>query len=126
VGRSINPAIDRGQIEGGYVQGMGWLTMEEVIWNPAGKLLTHGPSTYKIPVAGDIPAHFNVHLFDNENVKATPNRSKATGEPPLMLALSSFFALRDAVASVGGVPQLNAPATPERILLACEAQRAAA
>jgi xanthine dehydrogenase large subunit len=126
VGRSINPAIDRGQIEGGYVQGMGWLTMEEVIWSRSGKLLTHGPSTYKIPVAGDIPQRFNVHLFDNENVKPTPNRSKATGEPPLMLALSSFFALRDAVASLGGVPQLSAPATPERILLACEAQRAAA
>ena len=128
VGQSINPAIDRGQIEGGYVQGMGWLTMEECIWDRKGKLLTHGPSTYKIPVAGDVPAHFNVSLFNNQNLKPTPFRSKATGEPPLMLALSCFFALRDAVAAVAddrAVVSLDAPATPERILLACERARAA-
>ena len=126
VGKSINPAIDRGQIEGAYIQGMGWLTMEECIWDPKGKLLTHGPSTYKIPVAGDVPEHFKVELFDGSNVKATPFNSKAVGEPPLMLALSSFFALRDAVnATVDHqvVVPMHAPATPERILLACERAR---
>ena len=129
VGQSINPAIDKGQIEGAYVQGMGWLTMEECIWDKKGKLLTHGPSTYKIPVAGDVPEHFNVTLFDGYNLKPTPFHSKATGEPPLMLALWSFFALKDAVASVGQhqtVVHMDAPATPERILLACERVRAQA
>ena len=128
VGRSINPAIDRGQIEGAYIQGMGWLTMEECIWDKKGKLLTHGPSTYKIPVAGDVPEHFKVSLFDGQNVKPTPYRSKAVGEPPLMLALSAYFALRDAVAATAGngqVLSMDAPATPERILLAVEQLRAA-
>jgi xanthine dehydrogenase large subunit len=128
VGQSINPAIDRGQIEGGYVQGLGWLTMEECVWDAKGKLLTHGPSTYKIPVASDVPEHFNVQLFEGHNIKPTPHRSKAVGEPPLMLALSAFFALRDAVSASAhhAVPvSLDAPATPERILLACEAARAA-
>ena len=128
VGRSINPAIDRGQIEGAYIQGMGWLTMEECIWDKKGKLLTHGPSTYKIPVAGDVPEHFKVSLFDGQNVKPTPYRSKAVGEPPLMLALSAYFALRDAVAATAGTGQvlsMDAPATPERILLAVEQLRAA-
>jgi xanthine dehydrogenase large subunit len=129
VGRSINPAIDRGQIEGAYVQGLGWLTMEECIWDAKGKLLTHGPSTYKIPVASDVPEHFNVWLFDGENVKPTPYRSKAVGEPPLMLALSAFFALKDAVSASAGhrAPVvMDAPATPERILLACERTKAQA
>ncbi len=129
VGRSINPAIDRGQIEGAYVQGMGWLTMEECRWDRNGKLLTHGPSTYKIPVASDVPAHFKVSLFDGENVKPTPYRSKAVGEPPLMLALSAFFALKDAVSASAdhqAPVQMDAPATPERILLACEAAKRAA
>jgi len=128
VGRSINPALDKGQIEGAYIQGMGWLTMEECIWDKKGKLLTHGPSTYKIPVAGDLPEHFNVTLFDNANLKPTPFHSKATGEPPLMLGLSAFFALKDAVAASAGhkaVVRMEAPATPERILLACEAAKAA-
>ena len=123
VGQSINPAIDKGQIEGAYIQGMGWLTMEECIWDKQGKLLTHGPSTYKIPVAGDVPEHFKVSLFDGRNVKPTPHRSKATGEPPLMNALSVFFALRDAVSASAQHRvrvDLVAPATPERILLACE------
>ncbi len=130
-GQSINPAIDIGQIEGAYVQGMGWLTMEECIWDMkrdanglgAGKLLTHGPSTYKIPVASDVPEHFKVSLFDGRNVKPTPFRSKAVGEPPLMLALSAYFALRDAVSASAGHQvelQMDAPATPERILMACE------
>ena len=126
VGRSINPAIDRGQVEGAYVQGMGWLTMEECLWDARGKLLTHGPSTYKIPVASDVPEALHVRLFDGSNVKPTPYRSKAVGEPPLMLALSVFFALKDAVSAAGGhrVPvQMDAPATPERILLACERVR---
>ena len=130
VGQSINPAIDKGQIEGGYIQGMGWLTMEECIWDKQGKLLTHGPSTYKIPVASDVPEHFKVSLFDGRNVRPTPYRSKATGEPPLMNALSVFFALRDAVSASAGHKarvDLIAPATPERILLACErAKRASA
>ncbi len=128
VGQSINPAIDKGQIEGAYVQGMGWLTMEECIWDAHGKLLTHGPSTYKIPVASDVPEHFRVSLFDGKNVRPTPYRSKAVGEPPLMLALSAFFALRDAVSASAqhrSRVDLVAPATPERILLACERAKAA-
>ena len=129
VGTSINPAIDRGQVEGAYIQGMGWLTMEECIWDKKGKLLTHGPSTYKIPVAGDVPEHFNVTLFKGKNIKPTPFNSKATGEPPLMLGLSAFFALRDAVSASAHhqrVVHLDAPATPERILLACERARTGA
>ena len=128
-GKSINPAIDKGQIEGAYVQGMGWLTMEECIWDKKGKLLTHGPSTYKIPVAGDVPEHLKISLFDNHNVKPTPFQSKAVGEPPLMLALSSYFALRDAVSASANhktVVHMTAPATPERILLACEKAKSAA
>ena len=127
-GKSINPAIDKGQIEGGYVQGMGWLTMEECIWDKKGKFLTHGPSTYKIPVAGDIPEHFNVTLFDGSNLKPTPFNSKAVGEPPLMLALSTFFALRDAVSASAdhqAVVHMSAPATPEKILMSCEKAKAA-
>ena len=127
VGRSINPAIDRGQIEGAYIQGMGWLTMEDCVWDTKGRLLTHGPSTYKIPVASDVPEAFNVRFFDCENIKPTPFKSKAVGEPPLMLALSAFFALKDAVSASAGhrAPvALDAPATPERILLACERAKA--
>ena len=127
-GKSINPAIDKGQIEGGYVQGMGWLTMEECIWDKKGKFLTHGPSTYKIPVAGDIPEHFNVTLFDGSNLKPTPFNSKAVGEPPLMLALSTFFALRDAVSASAdhkSVVHMSAPATPEKILMSCEKAKSA-
>jgi len=127
-GKSINPAIDKGQIEGGYVQGMGWLTREECIWDKKGKFLTHGPSTYKIPVAGDIPEHFNVTLFDGSNLKPTPFNSKAVGEPPLMLALSTFFALRDAVSASAdhkSVVHMSAPATPEKILMSCEKAKSA-
>ena len=135
-GKSINPAIDFGQIEGEYVQGMGWLTMEECIWDMktkangmrSGKLLTHGPSTYKIPVASDVPEHFKVSLFEGQNVKPTPFKSKAVGEPPLMLALSAYFAIRDAVSASADhkVPVfMDAPATPERILMACEALKSA-
>jgi xanthine dehydrogenase large subunit len=122
VGRSLNPAIDRGQIEGGFIQGMGWLTMEELVWDAKGRLLTHAPSTYKIPVAGDCPPVFNVGLWERgENVQEVAHRSKAVGEPPLMLALSVFHALYDAVGStsVSREPvSLEAPATPENILKA--------
>jgi xanthine dehydrogenase large subunit len=122
VGRSLNPAIDLGQIEGGFVQGMGWLTSEELWWDRRGKLMTHGPSTYKIPVASDVPADFRVELWARgENVEDSIHRSKAVGEPPLMLAMSVFHAVRDAVASVAAYqvsPRLNAPATPEEVLRA--------
>lgn len=123
VGRSLNPAIDLGQIEGGFIQGLGWLTTEELVFDEAGRLRTHAPSTYKIPTAGDRPGAFNIALWQpGENREPTVHRSKAVGEPPLMLAISVFSALTDAVASVGGhrvMPNLDAPATPERILAAC-------
>lgn len=121
VGRSINPAIDIGQIEGGFVQGTGWLTSEELWWDDKGILRTHAPSTYKIPTARDVPPVMNVSLYDGENQEETIYRSKAVGEPPLMLGISSFLAIRDAIASLGGagcVPKLNAPATPEEVLRA--------
>jgi len=121
VGRSLNPAIDIGQIEGGYVQGAGWLTMEELVWDSKGRLSTHAPSTYKIPTASDRPGIFNVSLWDGDNVEETIYRSKAVGEPPLMLGISAFLALSDAVASCGkDYPALDAPATPERLLMAVE------
>ena len=120
VGRSLNPAIDIGQIEGGFVQGMGWLTTEELVYDAQGRLLTHAPSTYKIPVASDVPDDFRVALFDNENQEATIYRSKAVGEPPLMLPISVFAAIADAVHSLhpGKPVMLDAPATPEAILRA--------
>jgi len=121
VGRSINPALDIGQIEGAFVQGMGWLTTEQLVWNEAGVLSTHAPSTYKIPTAGDVPAHFKVDLWDAPNPEDNVFGAKAVGEPPFMLAISVFEALRDAVAharSDGQPVRLNAPATPENILQA--------
>ncbi len=124
VGKSLNPAIDIGQIEGGFIQGMGWLTTEELVFSEKGKLLTHAPSTYKIPVASDRPPIFNMNIWERgENVEDTIYRSKAVGEPPLMLAISIFSALTDAVASVAAhkfPPKLDAPATPERILNAVD------
>jgi xanthine dehydrogenase large subunit len=126
-GRSLNPAIDIGQIEGAFVQGMGWLTSEELVWHPTtGALLTHAPSTYKIPTATDVPAALHTRLFDNGNVEDSIHRSKAVGEPPLLLAFSVFLAIRDAVSAVGGHrkhPPLAAPATPEAILRAIDAVR---
>ena len=123
-GRSLNPAIDLGQIEGGFIQGMGWLTTEELVFSDDGRLLTHAPSTYKIPTCGDRPAVFNIQLWEaGRNVEETVHRSKAVGEPPLMLALSVMSAVNRAVASVGDhkvFPDLDAPATPERILMAVE------
>ena len=97
VGRSINPALDIGQIEGAFVQGMGWLTTEELVYDDKGRLLTHAPSTYKIPVASDVPVDFRVALFDGANREATIYRSKAVGEPPLMLGISVFAAIADAI-----------------------------
>ncbi|MFP5323709.1 MAG: xanthine dehydrogenase molybdopterin binding subunit [Gammaproteobacteria bacterium] len=121
VGRSINPAIDIGQIEGGFVQGMGWLTTEQLVWNAKGYLQTHAPSTYKIPATGDIPAHFKVDLWPEPNREDNVHGSKAVGEPPFMLAISVFEALRDAVAQAGGRPEaMNAPATAEEVLRAVQ------
>ena len=128
-GASLNPAIDIGQIEGGFIQGMGWLTTEELWWDDKGRLRTHAPSTYKIPVASDRPKIMNIALVkDIPNREPTVHRSKAVGEPPLMLAISVLHALSDAVASVADYkicPRLDAPATPERVLFAVEAMRRA-
>ncbi|EPX76368.1 Xanthine dehydrogenase [Salipiger mucosus DSM 16094] len=118
-GASLNPAIDRGQIEGGFVQGAGWLTTEELVWDDSGRLRTHAPSTYKIPACSDRPEVFNVDLWDGQNREETIYRSKAVGEPPFMLGMSVFFALGDAVSACGpGYPALDAPATPECVLAA--------
>ena len=126
VGHSLNPAIDIGQIEGGFVQGMGWLTTEELVWDEAGRLKTHAPSTYKIPTAADVPSDFRVALYEGQgNPQDTIYRSKAVGEPPVMLANSVFCAITDAVASLnpGVIPNLDAPATPEAIMKAVESMR---
>ena len=129
-GRSLNPAIDLGQVEGGFVQGMGWLTTEELVWDERGRLRTHAPSTYKIPLASDRPKVFNVALTDwSQAYEPTIHRSKAVGEPPLPLAISVLHALSDAVASVADhriCPRLDAPATPERVLMAIERLKAEA
>jgi len=120
-GASLNPALDLGQIEGGYVQGAGWLTTEELVWDAKGRLRTHAPSTYKIPAMGDRPRVFNVALWDGANRAETIHRSKAVGEPPFMLGISAFLALSDAVAACGDgsrYPELDAPATAERVLMA--------
>ena len=126
-GRSLNPAIDIGQIEGAYVQGLGWLTSEELVWHPkTGMLLTHAPSTYKIPTANDVPAALHTTLYGEANRTESIHRSKAVGEPPLLLAFSAFLAIRDAVSAVGAhrvQPPLVAPATPEAILRAVNAVR---
>ncbi|MBX3638010.1 MAG: xanthine dehydrogenase molybdopterin binding subunit, partial [Rubrivivax sp.] len=130
VGRSLNPAIDIGQIEGAYVQGLGWLTSEELVWHPGtGALWTHAPSTYKIPTATDCPPRLTTRLWDGANRADSIHRSKAVGEPPLLLPFSAFFAIRDAVAAVGGHrvdPPLTAPATPEAVLRAVMAVQQAA
>ena len=124
-GRSLNPAIDIGQIEGAFVQGMGWLTTEELVWDDKGRLSTHAPSTYKIPTVGDVPAAFNTRLWEGANREETIHSSKAVGEPPLMLACSVFSAIFDALASLkpGVVPPLDAPATPESIMRAVSFMR---
>lgn len=120
VGNSINPAIDLGQVEGGFIQGVGWLTCEQLKWNEDGKLLSDSPATYKIPAISDAPEIFNARLLkDMPNAEKTIFHSKAVGEPPLMLAISTWCAIRDAIAAVADYavfPRLNAPATPEEIL----------
>ncbi|MBR2512570.1 MAG: xanthine dehydrogenase molybdopterin binding subunit [Halomonas sp.] len=128
VGDSLNPAIDIGQVEGGFFQGMGWLTSEELKWNDAGRLISDGPATYKIPTYGDLPPVFNVNLLEGHpNSMASIYRSKAVGEPPFMLGMAVWSALRDALASLtdyAEAPRLDTPATPERVLMAAEALRA--
>ncbi|MGP1693053.1 MAG: molybdopterin cofactor-binding domain-containing protein, partial [Giesbergeria sp.] len=126
VGHSINPAIDIGQIEGGFVQGMGWLTTEELVWKADGALATHAPSTYKIPATGDVPEHFRIALWPEANREDNVGGSKAVGEPPFMLAVSVYEALRHAIAAarpqdgdVAWIPiALQAPATAESVLRA--------
>ncbi|MFD2646933.1 xanthine dehydrogenase molybdopterin binding subunit [Devosia albogilva] len=129
VGKSLNPAIDLGQVEGGFIQGMGWLTSEELVWDGKGQLRTHAPSTYKIPLASDVPPVFNVRLAEwSSNKEAVIGRSKAVGEPPLMLAISVVEALSMAVASVADyrvAPRLDTPVTPERVLMGVERMRGA-
>ena len=120
-GKAINPAIELGQIEGGFLQGAGWLTMEEVKWKTNGQITTYSPSTYKIPAVSDMPEKFNVEIFkDGKNKENVVNKSKTTGEPPLMNAMSVFFAIKDAISSIGDYdirPIIDAPATPEKILM---------
>lgn len=127
VGASLNPAIDIGQVEGGFIQGMGWLTMEELVWNNKGKLMTNGPASYKIPAVADMPLDLRVKLVENrKNPEDTVFHSKAVGEPPFMLGIASWCAIKDAVASVGEYrhqPRIDAPATPERVLWGCEQMR---
>ena len=130
VGRSLNPAIDIGQIEGAFIQGMGWLTTEELVWDEDGRLQTLNLASYKIPAIGDTPPLFNVELLpDSPNIEATIYHSKAVGEPPLMLAISVWSALRDALSSLANYavsPRLDPPATPEKVLRAVQQLRAAA
>jgi xanthine dehydrogenase large subunit len=123
VGHSLNPALDIGQIEGGFVQGLGWLTTEELVWGADGQLQTRGASTYKIPTAADIPEHFQIKLWPEANPEDNIGGSKAVGEPPFMLAMSVYEALRDAVGEAlggHGPVHLDAPITPERVLMALQ------
>ena len=130
VGASLNPAIDIGQVEGGYIQGAGWLTMEELVWNAKGKLMTNGPASYKIPAVADMPLDLRVTLVENrKNPEDTVFHSKAVGEPPFMLGIAAWCAIKDAVASLADYrvqPDIAAPATPERVLWGCEQMRQAA
>ncbi|MCW8154637.1 xanthine dehydrogenase molybdopterin binding subunit [Stutzerimonas stutzeri] len=127
VGASLNPAIDIGQVEGGFIQGLGWLTMEELVWNDKGKLMTNGPASYKIPAVADMPLDLRVKLVENrKNPEDTVFHSKAVGEPPFMLGISVWCAIKDAVASLADYraqPQIDAPATPERVLWGVEQMR---
>lgn len=127
VGDSLNPAIDIGQVEGAFVQGMGWLTTEELVWNDKGRLMTSGPASYKIPAIADMPIDLRVKLVENrKNPEDTVYHSKAVGEPPFMLGIAAWCALKDAVASLGDYkvqPQIDAPATPERVLWGVEQMR---
>jgi xanthine dehydrogenase large subunit len=124
VGTSLNPAIDIGQIEGGFIQGVGWLTTEQLVWNDKGLLTTHAPSTYKIPATGDVPAHFDIRLWPEANREDNVGGSKAVGEPPFMLAISVWEAIRDALAQArgdGARVTMDAPATPENVMRALKA-----
>jgi xanthine dehydrogenase large subunit len=127
VGASLNPAIDIGQVEGGYIQGAGWLTCEELVWNDKGKLMTSGPASYKIPAVADLPLDLRVKLVEKrQNPEDTVFHSKAVGEPPFMLGIAAWCAIKDAVASLGDYrqqPRIDAPATPERVLWGCEQMR---
>ncbi|MCS4285614.1 xanthine dehydrogenase large subunit [Pseudomonas sp. BIGb0278] len=127
VGDSLNPAIDIGQVEGGFIQGMGWLTTEELVWNAKGKLVTNGPASYKIPAVADMPLDLRVKLVENrKNPEDTVFHSKAVGEPPFMLGIAAWCAIKDAVASIADYraqPNIDAPATPERVLWGCEQMR---
>jgi xanthine dehydrogenase large subunit len=127
VGRSLNPALDLGQIEGAFVQGMGWLTTEELVFHEDGRLLTHAPSTYKIPCSFDVPPDLRVALFDGTNREETIYHSKAVGEPPFMLGISVFAAIADALHTLapGKAVPLDAPATAESILRAVHELRGA-
>ena len=122
VGDSLIPSIDVGQVEGGYVQGLGWLTMEDVLWSDEGRLISHCPSVYKIPAVGDVPRDFRVKLLDKAPQKTVIHGSKAVGEPPFMLAISALSAIRHAILGFGRAPDVNlaSPATPEAILRAIE------
>ena len=127
VGNSLSPLVDQGQIEGGFAQGAGWLTSEELVWSAEGRLLTRGASTYKLPTLGDCPAIFNVRLLDRAAEPGVVHGSKAVGEPPLMLAISLREALREAVAAFGSgarCVELASPATPEAVYFAIEKLRA--
>lgn len=128
VGASLNPAIDIGQVEGAFVQGMGWLTTEELVWNAKGKLMTSGPASYKIPAIADMPIDLRVKLVENrKNPEQTVFHSKAVGEPPFMLGIAAWCAIKDAVASLADYkahPQIDAPATPERVLWGVEQMKA--
>ncbi len=119
LGESINPGIDRGQITGGFIQGMGWCTTEELMYSPAGELWSHSPTTYKIPNISDLPDVFNIDTITNSANIVSLKRSKAVGEPPLLLGASVFTAIKNALSYVspGAVPALQLPATPEQILL---------
>ncbi len=127
VGATLNPAIDIGQIEGGFIQGMGWLTSEELVWNDQGRLMTSGPASYKIPAISDMPNDLRVTLVESrKNPEDTVYHSKAVGEPPFMLGIAAWCAIKDAVASVGEYrfhPDIDAPATPERVLMGIESIR---
>ena len=127
VGHSLNPALDTGQIEGGFVQCVGWLTTEELVYAADGALLTHAPSTYKIPACSDRPYVMNISLYNGEgNRSETIHRSKAVGEPPFMLGISAFLAFGDALKGLSptnSYPELHAPATAERLLMAADAQK---
>ena len=127
VGESLNPAIDIGQVEGAFVQGMGWLTTEELVWNDKGRLMTSGPASYKVPAIADMPIDFRTHLVESrKNPEDTVYHSKAVGEPPFMLGIAAWCAIKDAVASVADYkyhPEVDAPATPERVLLGIQKLR---